>query len=70
MFNKGGGQFVAPWSKTTSVSAAVNLSREVPTMRKNQRIGKRPFTKWGAFLDGSSLMLRYRRGMVRRTHPF
>lgn len=70
MFNKGGGQFVAPWSKTTSVSAAVNLSREGGTMRKNQRIGKRRFTKWGAFLERSSLMMRYRRRDVRQPHPF
>ena len=70
MFNKGGGQFVAPWSKTTSVSAAVNLSREGGTMRKNQGIGKRRFTNWSAFLDGSSLMMDYRRYRMRRTHPF
>ncbi len=43
MFNQGGGQFVAPWTKTTSVSAAVNLSREARTMRKNQGVSKRPF---------------------------
>jgi len=52
------------------VSAAVNLSREGGTMRKNQRIGKRRFTKWGAFLDGSSLMMRYRHCIKRRPHPF
>ena len=43
MFNQGGVKCVAPWTKTTSVSAAVNLSREVCTMRKNLGIGKRRF---------------------------
>jgi hypothetical protein len=52
------------------VSAAVNLSREGGTMRKNQGIGKRRFTNWSAFLDGSSLMMDYRRYRMRRTHPF
>jgi hypothetical protein len=52
------------------VSAAVNLSREERTMRKNQRIGKRRFAKWGAFLDGSSLVMRNRRDGMRRSHPF
>jgi len=70
MFNQGGGQFVAPWTKTNSVSAAVNLSREDHTMRKNQRIGKRPFAKWSAFLDRLSLILRYPCSRVRQQHPF
>jgi hypothetical protein len=53
MFNQGGGLFVAPWTKTTSVSAAVNCSREEHTMRKNRVIGKRPFAIWSAFLRGT-----------------
>lgn len=50
-----GNDFAAPWTKTTFVSAAVNFSREVGTMRKNPDLGKRrqrEMNEWSRILRG------------------
>ncbi len=58
MFNQGQANIVAPWTKTNSVSAAVNFSREDGTMRKNPDLGKRRRSKmveWTSILRARSI---------------